>query len=163
MKKRLFYLAFSLVLALSLLAPLFVTAQAALPYGYIFDESGVISEEDLENLNLQASAVLDRTNVAILFFRTNEEIGAREYTEQQFQANTITNNAIALGITGTQWYILFSGMPAQFAAEGDDDALWQAYLAPEGYYLGVAGYINAAEATDASSVGNSTSPPPTPP
>ena len=144
MKKRLFTIIVTILLALSMALP----AAAEEGKVYVVDQLGVVSEQ-LTELNQKASNLSDSfgINVTLLMINTTGGAGTPDMSEQMYQASFGDSDGLMLAYSQEEkeWYIYKSGKAEELFTSEDEEALWSAFVSGEYYDDCVNGYLDTAQ------------------
>ena len=135
-KKRIATILLVLVLCFSFCVPVLAAETE-----YIIDESGILTDEELEESNKYADYLAELMDIDFIYVYTHSE-DLVAYAEQlsigkrQDQVLMIENDEC--------WYIFLRGMPENFIDEDDELTIREAFCNEESYEDGISAYMYVA-------------------
>ena len=116
---------------------------------YIIDECGVLSDNDLTILNIQAEEIFQKHGIEILFLLTENtsEMDITDYADACYDELADTQDGLLFVVDDTSgaWHIMCSGRAGNLFTENDLYEMFDAYINNTTYAGGVEAYLELSE------------------
>ena len=132
MKKQIFALCLSLVLA-----AIFSFASLALTSDYITDESGALSENEINSLNEIAEDYYSQYGIAFYYVYVSSD-----FDDVDISDYVSVNDFIILFENESFWAVVSNGSAKEFIGTNEKNRIWDGYLDGESFYDSITAYFD---------------------